>query len=87
MEEYHDNYDAVKAYFDSLNKEDIIYEDGESLFKACQEIVTKEFGSEEEDKEAYLENLRDFAALMYCAQPWFTTPERNDVALDSDINN
>lgn len=76
-----DNYDAIKSYFNSLNKEDIIYKDGETLFEACQKIVAKEFGSEKDDKEVYLENLQDFCALMYCAQPWFTPPERNDVAL------
>ncbi|MDA7817239.1 hypothetical protein N9A28_03515 [Sulfurimonas sp.] len=73
-------HESVKAYFDSLSKEDIIYENGETLFEACKKIVAKEFGSEEDNSEAYLENLKDFAALMYCSQPWFT-PAGNNVLL------
>jgi len=34
-------------------------------------MVAKEFCSEEENREVYLENLKDLVALMNAIQPWY----------------
>lgn len=73
-EEYYDNYDNVKAYFDSLNKEDIIVEDNFFLFELCKILVCEKFGSEDVDEDAYFDNLKNLYALMQAVQPWYTPP-------------
>jgi hypothetical protein len=72
---YYPNYDAVKSYFDSLNREDIIFEDSPSLFEACKILVCEQFGSEDENKDLYHGNLINLYALMQAVQPWFTPAE------------
>ena len=74
-------YDKVKRYFDTLNKENIIFEDGDSLFEACKKMVTDELGSEEDDRYVYYENVKDLAALSTDLQSWHVPVERNDVSL------
>jgi len=73
--------EAVKAYFDSLNKEDIIFNDSAELFEACKILVAEKFITEEEDRYAYLEHVKELYCLMTGAQSWHTPPERNDVPL------
>ena len=75
---YYPNYDAVKSYFDSLNREDIIFEDSPSLFEACKILVCEQFGSEEEDEYAYHENLINLYALTQAVQSWYTPPVIKD---------
>jgi len=66
-----DNYDEIKKYFDTLNKEDIIFEDSETLFEVCKIIVCERFASEDEDKYLYYENVKNLCALMQAVQPWY----------------
>ena len=70
---YKNDYEAVKSHFDSLNKEDIIFEDGESLFEFCKIEVSRVFGTIEADRDIYLDNLKDLYACILFAQPWYTT--------------
>jgi len=83
-EEYHIDlarYEEVKVYFDSLNKEDIIFKDGTELFEVCKILVAENFIAEEEDRYAYLEHVKELYCLMTGAQSWYMPPERNDVPL------
>ena len=77
-EDYHDNYEVVKSYFDSLKKEDIIFEDNFTLFETCKILVCEKFGSEEEDEYAYHENLINLYALTQAVQSWYTPPVIKD---------
>ena len=61
-------YDKLKSYFDTLNKEDLVSEDGNSLFEACKKMVADEFGSEEDDRYVYYENVKDLVALSTALQ-------------------
>lgn len=63
------NYDALKSYFDTLNKEEIIFEDSSALYEACRVIVSEKFGSESENKDLYHENLINLYALMQAVEP------------------
>ena len=62
--------EVVESYFHSLNKANILFEDSETMFEACKEMVTSEFGTEDEDRRAYCENLINLAALVQAIQPW-----------------
>lgn len=75
-------YNAVRSFFKSLKKEQIIYETPGVLFIVCEYIVCKRFGSKEDNEELYFANLKDFYSFMLCAQPSFVPVERNDVPLE-----
>ncbi|MEA2018763.1 MAG: hypothetical protein U9N59_09965 [Campylobacterota bacterium] len=70
-----DRYNNILNYFHSLKKEDIQFEDSFTLFEVCKIIVAKKFGTEEEDRNAYHENLINLSALMHAVQPWYHAPK------------
>ena len=65
----------IKKHFDSLNKEDLIFEDGKALHEFSKEEVSRVFGTIGEDRDVYLGNLLDFGAFLYFLQPWYNPPE------------
>ena len=60
---------SIRSYFDSLDKEDIVFANLAALFAACEKMISKRFGTKEENRKLYYANLKDLYAFMSYVQP------------------